>query len=309
MGSCPSEFESEAEVEQAAGEIVGHGVAGVGDVCDPIVSVHVADAGQVETVEAQPGIVEEATRAEEGPAAVAAFSAEEAVAETYVYALVGGRAEGVDRAVAVGRTEGKAGGESGTEGERPAGGAGEIVGEMEGEIEALVGGAGKPDAANLFFGLHEREGEPGVRAGDELAKELEIDACRIARGEVAPGVDDAHVVDGVGNEAGEGFVVDLRGELEGAADEAKRIVAAEDEVDGTLAFDVAVETDGGYAVGKGGVAEFFVERRLIVESRGEAERPSLAAGGEEAQRKAGGEEGFAVEVGVGKAHSKSNLSK
>ena len=301
MGSRPSEFEGEAEVEQAAGEIVGHGVAGVGDVRDPIVSVHVADAGQVEAVEAQPGIVEEATRAEEGTAAVAAFSAEEAVVEAYVYALVGGRAEGVDRAVAVGRAEGKAGGESGTEGERPAGGAGEIVGEMEGEIEALVGGAGKPDAANLFFGLHEREGEPGVRAWDELAKELEIDACRIARGEVAPGVDDAHVVDGVGNEAGEGFVVDLRGELEGAADEAKRIVAAEDEVDGTLAFDVAVETDGGYAVGKGGVAEFFVERRLIVESRGEAERPSLAAGGEEAQRKAGGEEGLAVEVGVGKA--------
>ena len=48
----------EAEVELAAGQVVGDGELGAGDVGDPVVGVHVVYAEQVKAVGADPDILE-----------------------------------------------------------------------------------------------------------------------------------------------------------------------------------------------------------------------------------------------------------
>ena len=53
----------EADVELAAGQVVGDGVLDVVDVGDPVVAAHVADVHEVEAVEAEPDLLEVAEQA------------------------------------------------------------------------------------------------------------------------------------------------------------------------------------------------------------------------------------------------------
>ena len=48
----------EADVELAAGEVVGDGILDVVDVGDPVVAAHVGDVHEVEHVESEPYLLE-----------------------------------------------------------------------------------------------------------------------------------------------------------------------------------------------------------------------------------------------------------
>lgn len=48
------EIDGEADVELAAGEVVGDGVLDVVDVCHPIVAAYIADVKEVEYIKAEP---------------------------------------------------------------------------------------------------------------------------------------------------------------------------------------------------------------------------------------------------------------
>lgn len=89
------EFYAHFGIELPAGEIVGHGVLMACDVGDPIVGVDVAYAEEVEAVEAEPHVAENAL-------AVAVGVVEEAVAHADVDAAVGGSTEIAALKLAVG---------------------------------------------------------------------------------------------------------------------------------------------------------------------------------------------------------------
>ena len=81
-----------------------------------------------------------------------------------------------------------------------------------------------------------------------------------------------------------------------AVEEAERVVAAEHEVNGPLRLDISVEVHRSRAVEERRVAYLLVERCLVVETRGEAERPLFRLGGQEAHRQARREERLFVPV-------------
>ena len=218
-----SELEEEAGVDLSAREVVGHGILVVGDVGHPIVGVDVADAQEVEAVEAEPDVAEDAL-------ALAAFVVEHAVAHADVGTLVGRRAEGVGLQFAVGRREGQSVGVGELEAHLPPCGAGEEVGEIEVEGVALVGGHGHADAVEFHLRVHDRERDPRVAARHKLAEELEVEAGGVSGGEVVAVVDHLDVVDGVGHEVSEQFVVELGGELEGPVVDVEAVVHTGNEV-------------------------------------------------------------------------------
>ena len=115
--------------------------------------------------------------------------------------------------------------------------------------------------------LHEREREPGVGAGDELAIEAEVDAGVECGAPVGAGIDYLDIIDGIGDIVVDVLVVGLGGELEGSVVGAEGIVAAEDDLVATLTADVVVHADHGVAFGvEVGLAIFLIERGLVIET-------------------------------------------
>ena len=81
-----SELHQHPYVDEAAGEVVGHGIVVVVDVLYPVIRVDIVDAKDVEGVDAQPYVPEPAAHA---CAVVALLVVKEAVGHTYVHAAVG----------------------------------------------------------------------------------------------------------------------------------------------------------------------------------------------------------------------------
>ena len=152
----------------------------------------------------------------------------------------------------------------------------------------MVRGARNPFPVDFFFGAHQRERHPGVCSRDELSEEFEVDAHGITLRHVASVIDEAEVIDGVGDEVRERLVVCFRGELEWSSCHSEGIVCSEDEVDGALRFDVFVQHDVGDArCVECGVFQFFVEGCLVVDAGGEAESPVVCEGGHESDGDSG----------------------
>ena len=78
--------------------------------------------------------------------------------------------------------------------------------------------------------LHDGAGYPRVGAGHKLAKQLQVDTCRIATCRVATVVVDAHIVHIVGHQVVQELLVHLGRELEVAVAHAELVVARKDEV-------------------------------------------------------------------------------
>lgn len=121
----------------------------------------------------------------------------------------------------------------------------------------------------------------------------------MASGAVDAGIDEFEVLDLIGDEPAEDFVVGLARELEGAAEGSEGVVCTQDEMNASLGFQITVEGDEGVALAVvDGHAEFAVERRLVVEAGGQAEGPSGMFVRHEADACAGAEEKLAVVVGI-----------
>ena len=84
-------------------------------------------------------------------------------------------------------------------------------------------------------------------------------------------IDDAHIVYVVWVEVAQGFIIDFRGEFERTVHQFELVVAAEYEMDRPLRFDVLVQRYGGGSVDRSRVAQFFIERCLIIETGSQTE--------------------------------------
>ena len=206
----------------------------------------------------------------------ATLATDELIGEADVYAPIGGRAEGVAGVALPRNSDGKATGQDAAQVDHGSAIAREIVLEIEREVVGRTVRQGRMHrrltrTVDRLAGLHKREADPRIGAGDELAEELRIPPDDVASRAVLAIVADLDVVHRVGIDAAEVLVIDLGREFEVAAADLEAIIASEDEVDGALGFQIAVEAHDGIATGVLFLhTQFLVEGRLRIESSGEA---------------------------------------
>ena len=116
-------------------------------------------------------------------------------------------------------------------------------------------------------------------------------------------IDHLHVVHAVGNQVAEHLVINLARELEVALVHLEVVVQSTYEVDRPLTTCLFVKSCIGNATDSGGVAQLFIERCLIVESRCEAHHEVLVPRRRDGQCHARADDGLASEVPVAHAHT------
>ena len=101
-----SELYIKAQVELASGQIVRHTMAITFNVCDPIIGVDIANAEEVETINAQPSIANILAPSNHGTTAFFEFGFEQVVVQSHVHSLVGRCSESLLSTRGMRRTEG-----------------------------------------------------------------------------------------------------------------------------------------------------------------------------------------------------------
>ena len=206
----------------------------------------------------------------------ATLATDELISEADVDAPIGGRAEGVAGVALSRNSDGKATGQDTAQVDHGPAIAREIVLEIEREVVGRTVRQGGlhgrlTRTVDRLAGLHEREANPRIGTGDELAEELRVPPDDVAPRAVLAIVADLDIVHRVGIDAAEVLVIDLGREFEVAAADLEAIVASEDEMDGALGFQIAVEAHDGIAAGILFLhTQFLIEGRLRIESSGEA---------------------------------------
>ena len=142
--------------------------------------------------------------------------------------------------------------------------------EEEVELQSLVGGAA--DVADfrhvailvclvvpyyVLHGFHYRHGEPGLQTAHEFTADTHVDARGVTFGIVLAAVDNLHIVDIVGDQAVEVFVVSLCSKFERSAPQVETVFRACHHLGGALRPDVGVER----AIR---VAHLAIECRLVI---------------------------------------------
>ena len=84
-----------------------------------------------------------------------------------------------------------------------------------------------------------------------------------------------HVVDRVGNEVAQQLVIQFGCELERPIIDFEAIFQTSDEMKGPLTLDLVVEQGIGHAIDRRRIAQFFIERSLIVQAGSETETEIL----------------------------------
>ena len=294
------EIDREGEVELTAGEIVGNGPFLAGDVAYPVVGIGVVDAQQVEAIQADPDVFDASE-----PSFLQDFvlAAHQQPRQTDVHAAVGLHAV---HGIALGhgrRTEAEAVGPDHPQGHGVFGIARQVVAEEHGHIVALLVGAGNGIAVDALLAVHQREGDPGIGAGDELAEELKIAAHGLGFPVVDALIADAYVVDRVGYQVVHFFEVGFGRELEGPFPKGEVIVGAQDGLGRFGRADVVVEHHRGDAAHQHRVAYFLVEGGLVVDAAGQPEHEVFFPGRDEAGRQTRTQEPLAVETPPLGAHT------
>ena len=206
----------------------------------------------------------------------ATLATDELIGEADVDAPIGGRAEGVTGIALSRNSDGKATSQDAAQVDHGSAIAREIVLEIEREVVGRTVRQGRMHgrltrAVDRLAGLHEREANPRIGAGDELAEELRVPPDDVAPRAVLAIVADLDVVHRVGIDAAEVLVIDLGREFEVAAADLEAIIASEDEVDGTLGFQIAIEAHDGIAAGILFLhTQLLIKGRLRIESGGQA---------------------------------------
>ena len=206
----------------------------------------------------------------------ATLATDELISEADVDAPIGGRAEGVAGVALSRNSDGKATGQDAAQVDHGSAIAREIVLKIEREVVGRTVRQGSMHrrltrTVDRLAGLHKREANPRIGAGDELAEELRVPPDDIAPRAVLAIVADLDVVHCVGIDAAEVLVIDLGREFEVAATHLEAIIATEDEVDGALGFQIAIEAHDGIAAGILFLhTQFLVEGRLRIESGSQA---------------------------------------
>ena len=225
-----SECRREADIDLAAGQVVGDSILDIVHVGDPVVAAHVRDVHQVEAVQSQPDLLEMAEQAARG----AMVLADEFVAQSDIHALVGWLADVGVGTSHVWRSRGQTVAQDALEAELQSGNAGEVVGKEQRDAIALVGGTRHLHAIEVFLGLHQREAEPGVGTLDKLAEQFHVHTGNVTLGRIHAAIDQLQVVDLIGNQVRQVLVVGLGRELEGAVKGPEGVVAAQDDLDAAL---------------------------------------------------------------------------
>lgn len=294
------ETEGEADVELAAGEVVGDGVLDLVHVGHPVVAAHVGNVEEVEHVHAYPDVLEVAQQAGGG----ARLSAHELVGDAHVHSLVGRGAEVALVARGARSGGGQAVGVYSAQAEFHLGKLGKVVGEKQGYAITLVGGARHFHPVKVLLRLHQRQAYPRVGSLNELTEEFHVDARHVALRAVHARVGQFKVVDFVWHKVRQVLVVKLGREAEGAVHGAECIVAAQYQVYAALRAYVAVQNHVGVASFVGLLhAVFLVERSLVIQSGGKAQRYSLVSRRHEPHTCTGAYKELAVEVPVSTPHA------
>ena len=131
----------------------------------------------------------------------------------------------------------------------------------------------------IFGGFHQREGDPRFDTTDELATQFHIDTGGIAFRIVLCGIYNLHIVNTIGDEIGEIFVVGLSCKLKRTVPHPEGVVGREGHLVRVLRLDAAVE-------GAVLVAHLAVEGRLIVAAGFQAEHPLVFPSGREREDEA-----------------------
>ena len=127
----------------------------IADVGYPVVAAYVVEAEDVEAVEAKPNVTQHLTTAE-----VLVFVVDKTVVHTDVEASVSRSTEGVSLQTCVWWAERQAVGKGGLEVHLPSRSAGEVVGEEEVDVVALVGGLRDALSVQVHAGFHQSEAYP-----------------------------------------------------------------------------------------------------------------------------------------------------
>ena len=234
-------------------------------------------------------------------AQVAVFVVQGAEVHTDVHTLVGRRTEGLSFESCMWRTERQSVGKGGTKVHLPTCGVGEVVGEEEVQVPALVGGLRNLFPIQRHLCLHYAKAYPTVGALHELSINLHVDTSHIALCDVLSVIDNLHIINVIGVDATLCLVIDFGGKAERSFGHSEPIFHSGKHLEGALRLDVLVQADDGVSFSRYRVTQFLVERTLIVETCCQTEGEVVVLLRNESHGDARREEPFAVPSPVGEA--------
>ena len=124
----------------------------------------------------------------------------------------------------------------------------EVIGEEEVHCIPLVGRKRDALAVEFHPGIHQRQTEPGIRAGYKLAIELEIETSGMTVTFVLSVINYLYIADRVGYQIAQCLIVGFGRELVSLIIHLEPVVVAGYEVDAPLTLDLPVERCDGYSI-------------------------------------------------------------
>ena len=130
----------------------------------------------------------------------------------------------------------------------------------------MISGAGKPLAANVLTGAHERECYPRCGARYKLAVQLHVNAGCITVSTVLSVVNNPYIIQVVRNQTVQFLVINLGRELERTVIHPEIIVRTQYHLHGSLSLYFFVQVDLIDATGVYRILYLLVERCLVIDS-------------------------------------------
>ena len=195
------------------------------------------------------------------------------------------------------------------QGERPTRRTGEVVSEIERHIVALIGGARIPHAIHFFFRLHQRESQPRIGARYKLAEQFEVDSCRISRRQVTSIVHHAHIVDRIGDQVRQPFIIRLGRKLKRTLHQLESVIGSHHKMHRTLTAHRRIQLHDDTTVRVHRVTQFLIERSLIIQAGRRAQGPSVVPLRNVANRQARRDKGLVVPVSVRQSHARRHIEQ
>ena len=172
----------------------------------------------------------------------------------------------------------------------------EVIGEEEVHCIPLVGRKRDALAVEFHPGIHQRQAEPGIRAGHKLAIELEVETCCMTAAFVLSVINYLYIADRVGHQIAQCLIVGFCRELVSLFIHLEPVVVTGNEVDASLTLDLPVERGDGYSIDARGISQLLEERCLIIKSCSETERRVLMVCRNDSEGDAWAQDGFPIEV-------------
>lgn len=261
---------NKANVQLSSGQVVRDCVLVIIYVCNPIIGTCILYIEQVEQVESEPNVLE---IAEESAVHNGIRPSCKLVGKTEVHAFVGRCAEITFFIACTRSRHGKSAGQDAFQVQLDTFVTGEIILEKERNVIPLAVWHryifATPDALLRF---HQGEADPGVRTRNKFAEEFDVDAHCMALRAVLAVITDLDIIHRVGVQVIQFLVIHVGTDFEVPAGCPEGIIAAGNDMDGALGFQLIIQLDDAVAVFVlYGRTQFLVERRLVIQSGSQAE--------------------------------------